>query len=539
MTGDELKQAVCNGMAEWSFASMKEYRDPFSEVVLSARFEDPDGEEMEVPAFWAGGNGWGLRYASPKTGRHRFRTVCSDESNADLHDREGVVEVTEYTGDNPLLAHGRLVVSEDRRYLHHADGTPFFWLGDTWWMGFTPRLPWPEGFAELTADRVEKGFSVIQIVAGLNPDMVPFDPRGANEAGFAWEQDYSRINPAYFDLADRRVDWIVHNGLLPCIVGAWGNYIEYAGAEVMKKQWRNLVARYGAYPVVWCVAGEATWPKNPDIIDRYPGGLDEYVVMARREWTEVARYLRATDPYRHPISIHPNDTARNVVDDASVIDFDMLQTGHGDVHSFPNTVDLMVESYDGSPRMPILNSEVAYEGILGASFENVQRLMFWSCILCGAAGHTYGANGLWQVNTKEKPYGMSPRGQSYGGLPWDEAYRLPGSSQVALGKRLLERYPWWRMEPHLEWVEPHWDRENYFNPFMAGIPGLLRIAYLPGNCITSLFPPRLSMATGTPFRVLGIEADSSYNAFYFDPTNGEEHEIVERPRVFLDTLEGP
>lgn len=51
--------------------------------------------------------------------------------------------------------------------------------------------------------------------------MFPFDPRGANEAGFLWEEDYSRLNPAYFDLADRRIGRMVARGLLPCIVGAW------------------------------------------------------------------------------------------------------------------------------------------------------------------------------------------------------------------------------------------------------------------------------------------------------------------------------
>ena len=32
------------------------------------------------------------------------------------------------------------------------------------------------------------------------------------------------------------------------------------GVDKMKKHWRNLVARYGAYPVVWCLAGEAAMP---------------------------------------------------------------------------------------------------------------------------------------------------------------------------------------------------------------------------------------------------------------------------------------
>ena len=30
--------------------------------------------------------------------------------------------------------HGRLQVSKENRYLMNADGTPFFWLGDTGWL---------------------------------------------------------------------------------------------------------------------------------------------------------------------------------------------------------------------------------------------------------------------------------------------------------------------------------------------------------------------------------------------------------------------
>ena len=49
--------------------------------------------------------------------------------------------------------------------------------------------------------------------------------------------------------------------------------------------------------------------------------------------------------------------------------------------------------------MPVLVGEVCYEGILEASRQEVERFMFWTSILNGAAGHTYGANGIWQVNT--------------------------------------------------------------------------------------------------------------------------------------------
>ena len=45
-------------------------------------------------------------------------------------------------------------------------------------MGFTKRLSWPDGFDELAADRVAKGFTLVQIVAGVYPDMPYGDPRG-------------------------------------------------------------------------------------------------------------------------------------------------------------------------------------------------------------------------------------------------------------------------------------------------------------------------------------------------------------------------
>jgi len=56
-------------------------------------------------------------------------------------------------------------VAKDKRHFEHLDGTPFFWLGDTWWMGLCKRLSW-DGFQELTANRKAKGFNVVQIVCG-------------------------------------------------------------------------------------------------------------------------------------------------------------------------------------------------------------------------------------------------------------------------------------------------------------------------------------------------------------------------------------
>ena len=153
--------AAQNQMTEWSFTSRGTCDDPFNDVELDVVFTGPDGEERTVPAFWAGGRTWKVRYASPEAGRHAWRSVCSDTSDTGLHGREGELEVVPYEGGNPLWRHGPLRRSSDGRYLEHADGTPFFWLADTWWMGFCRRLSWPGDFQALTADRVRKGFTAV------------------------------------------------------------------------------------------------------------------------------------------------------------------------------------------------------------------------------------------------------------------------------------------------------------------------------------------------------------------------------------------
>lgn len=496
-----------NCVTQWHLDSNRGYDDPFNEVEVDVIVTGPDGTERRVPAYWAGEWRWGVRWSSPEPGSYAWRSVCSDESNPGLHGVEGRIEVEPYAGDNPLLRRGPLQVAEGGRWLQHADGTPFFWLGDTWWMALCRRLGWPGDFQRLTADRVAKGFNVIQLVAGLFPDMAAFDESGDNEAGWPWREDWSGINPAWFDHADLKIDWLVSRGLVPCVVGSWGYYLPWMGVERLKQHWRYLVARWGAYPVVWCLAGEV-------MMGYYLAEDRERDAQLQREgFTEVARYLRQVDPYRRLVAAHPTRRGRHQIEDDTLLDFEMLQTGHGGRASLPNTVRLVTEAYAQAPPMPVINSEVCYEGILEDSREEVQRLMFWASLLSGACGHTYGANGIWQLNEPGRPFGASPHGAAWGDTPWWDAAQLPGSAQLGLAKKLLERYQWWRLEPHPEWLAEHAGEANYELPYCAGIPGELRIIFTPR--------PRQRPV------VQGLEPDVRYRAFYWNPSTAAEIEAGE------------
>ncbi len=439
-----------NVPAEFSFTARGAYVDPFNQVVLDALFTDPAGTVRRVPAFWAGGKIWKVRYASPLTGAHTFRTECSAPTDTGLHGVTGRVTVTPYKGKNPLYAHGPVQVAPDKRHFQHADGTPFFWLGDTWWMGLCHRLQWPQGFKQLTANRVEKGFNVIQIIAGLYPDMYATDPRGANEAGHPWEENYAHMRPAYFDKADERLAYLVAQGITPCIVGLWGYFLSWMTEPQIKAHWRYLVGRYAAWPVLWCTAGEANLPWY--LAKNFPE--DDRTTVP--PWTRVMRYLREIDPFHRPVTIHPTAikryTSRNCTEDESLLDFDMLQCCHGQNEAIEIMTKAVRETYAAEPRMPVLNGEPCYENLGGTILSPWPRRAFWSCVLNGAMGHTYGGNGIWQCNQPGIPHGASPHGGNYGNTPWQEAMHYVGSAECAHGKKLLTRYDWSKFEPHPGWA---------------------------------------------------------------------------------------
>ena len=470
-----------NMVTEISFNAQKFHDDPFMEVTVDVVFTDPGGRKMIIPAFWSGGDQWKVRYASPVTGTHFYRTRCSDNQDEGLNGIEGRIEIEPYTGDNPLYRHGPVRVAEDRRHFEHADGTPFLWLGDTWWKGLAKRLSW-EGFKELAANRMAKGFNVIQIVCGPYPDEPAFDPRWENEGGMPYDRDLS-LNPDYFNQADRRIEHLLQQGLMPVIVGAWGrsdcNSMETFGVEGLKRHWRYLVARYGAYPVAWILGGEipagASWGLGP--------------------WGEVGTYLRSMDPYHRLLTSHGfQDTGSR---ETCLIDFKLVGGSHMQPTS-TQTLASFLRAYDTEPIMPALCGETGYEGHMQRHFQDVQRYVFWMYLLSGAAGHTYGAAGIHHMGVEGDP-GLDP---VWDYTTWQEAMDFPGSEQVGRGKKLLEEYPWWRFEPHPEWTEK--------GCFAAGIPGQLRFIYMPRRAVYDWSGPRLK----------NLEPNVPFHAFYFDPATG-------------------
>jgi len=556
-------------LVEWTIESHKAYTDPFNDVDVDVVFTKDD-QSWRVPTFWRGENRWTVRFAPPVSGTYAYHLESTDRSNPDINGHEGHITVAAYAGDNTLLKHGMIRVSANKRYFEYADGKPFYWLGDTWWTGLSDRLSW-DGFKILAADRKKKGYTVALIQGGFAPmqeEHAPIDPGFSNEGGAVYPPDFRALNPKYFDYADRRIQHMIDMGIVPAIVGGTRGLITQMGEAKLKQYWRYLVARYGAYPVFWIVADEPLDPPPARVAQ-----LKYLKSMVEPGWTEVARYIRSIDPYHHPLSTNeinaPYDTP---FEDASVTDFDLIQPGHVGWPSIATAVSQITSRYPQHNK-PIVQGEIGYETHGQDHFENFQRAAFWLAMLNGAAGHTYGTIETSEMYTSDKPLHRI----RYSVYTWEEAMSFPGSTQVGLDSKFLRQFAWQDLVPHPEWVTPHgttlfdlhggasgtdevdaiidarlhdeypledrvprgeWSKRQgtFRRPYAAGIPGKLRLIYLPyfgtGN-------------SGSP-TVLGLEPGVKYAVYYWEPSLGVRFDLGEVARsepgklLFKDSLDhGP
>ena len=125
-------------------------------------------------------------------------------------------------------------------------------------------------------------------------------------------------------------------------------------------------------------------------------------------------------------------------------------------------------------------------------------------VLSGAAGHTYGSAGIWHAGVEGDHGNWGAWGrQPYDWTTWKEGMNYPGSTQLGLGRKLLEQYPWSRFEVHPEWAP---------GCFATGIPGEVRFVYLPRRGIYNWDGPE----------VKDLEPDVDWHVYYWDPATGRK-----------------
>jgi len=201
----------------------------------------------------------------------------------------------------------RLRVSENGRFFVKADGSPFFWMGDTEWALFHLSREDAELYLK---DRAAKKFTVIQAIAtywgGLDR------PNAYGETVFV-NGDPTHPNEAYF----KHVDWVVDKaeslGLYIGMVPIWSKeYVQQDRSLLDKPSYgptirsairpdkpsvldktsafgygKFLGSRYRDKPIVWILGG-----------DWFADGVEDI-------WRSLAAGLAAGDGGTHLKTYHP------------------------------------------------------------------------------------------------------------------------------------------------------------------------------------------------------------------------------------------
>ena len=299
-------------------------------------------------------------------------------------------------------------------------------LVDTWWFALTQRLPY-EAFAALADKRVQQGFTAVQLVVGIPPEVGPENSSAASPVGFPWTLA-GTFNEAYLNFARQRIAQLNSRGLRVIVYGAWGHQIEWLGQERMTAWWRKLIETLDDLDVVYCLTGESniwlwgeaqnllpdktttTFPVNrlKELVGYLPYRvqglligwwrnrqrpyLEQKLNQRRQQWSRVLDEIYGLTS--HPFIIHtlPQEVSSQVIDSPKRLAAVTTQTGHSETMR----AALWQRPLD-HPDQPFINLEPWYEGINGQFGAEDQLFAYWVSLLAGSQSYCYGAHGLWNV----------------------------------------------------------------------------------------------------------------------------------------------
>jgi len=494
---------------EATLTSAKTYDNPYADVILRVTYTGPNGESYRTYGFWDGGTTFKIRCAFSAPGTWKWATSCSDASDAGLQNQTGTVEVTAYTGDNPLYKHGFLKISEDKRHLSFHDTTPFLWMGDTVWHASCESTM--KDWKTYIADRKAKHFSVIQIAT--NKDDIA-NPNG--DAPFTdADKGIDHLNPAYWRYVDDIIEYANENGMVVLMVSVMDPlHLNYTALKSDKSDLfiRNFVARtYGNF-IIYSPIFDLPYDPNHLIskkdaaTDAYNAGLVDKAGAAIKDATSV-----------HLVTAHVGTPSNGPADpiysdalfDKEYMDFVSVQTGHNDGKMnicMRNAVNWILELYNKTPRKPVLNIESYYDANgtsskLKPAYQGTAysvRSTGYLSWLSGSLGFTYGAFSLWRW---EKDYT-----QPYS---WEKAMNYPSSTQMEYMHDFLAVLPWYDLVPRHDLIKNNSTDDTKKMVFAKTDSGEVGVAYLPDNGTIQLdlsaFPAALRAQWFNP-------RDNSYTA---------------------------
>lgn len=503
------------GHFEQAFIGTQMYANPFQDVTAQALFTAPSGKTQPIDLFWNGGHEWRVRFMPDETGVWRFEVTCSDSKNSGLHGQSGDFTCSPSTGKTRFEQHGRLQLSDNRRYLSHADGTPFFWLGDTAWNG--PLCSTPEDWNFYLTQRKRQQFTAVQWVATQW-----ISAPGGDWTGELAYSGHERIlvHPSFFQRLDQKIVAMNRAGLLSVPIMLWAAHWSNEAVNARNPGYalpedqairlaRYMLARWGAYHTVWLLPGDG-----------------DYRGERAERWKRIGRAVFA-DTTQALIGLHPGGMQWNMAEfrEETWLTLVGYQSGHGDDdHTFEWLVEGPPSSdWQNVPARPVINLEPPYEDHIAYQSRrrhddySVRRALYWSLLVSPTAGVTYGGHGIWGWDDGSAP----PIGHDNTGIPrpWQQALMLPAAGQLQHLTQLMISLPWWQLRPAQDVLalQPGSDAKRYF--VAAARAEDLLLLYLPDN-------DRVQLRVGT----LGLNA----SAMWINPRTG--HHLAAHSEQHEDTL---
>ncbi len=493
-------------VAEIPLTSAVSYADPFQNVDVTATFTGPGGEVIVRPGFWDGGTTWRVRFAPTVVGQWTMATTSSDPANTGLQGVTRSIECVTYAGPYPIYQHGFLKASANGHCFVHADGTPFFYLGDTHWLYIHERFDTSNvagvasEFKYIVDQRAAQGFTVFQSEAIHNPHGgTHTDP--SEQAHADLRDGLTAADLPGFANIDRKFAYLADHGLVHA-----NSIITWAAepaanviytTDYMAKLGRYWAARYGAYPVLWTVAQEMD-----------PNLYGVYTATTIGMWYAGAQAVADNDGYGQPLGTHMQSISNGINHPAESWWggkpyhkwWPMQLQNNIPLHSWQVAAK---EFYQNTPTKPVVLYESPYDtfwtdnkGARGAGYRAFQS---------GMCGYGYGANGVWNDLYELGDYGTEYyMPGSY--LHWYDGANLPTGTQMSYLKGFYQALNWWNLTPRFD--------DAAWGVFADADRSLLAS---DGNTTYVVYFFGEGTATGT---LKGMAAGVPYEASWFNPRSG-------------------
>jgi hypothetical protein len=345
------------------------------------------------------------------------------------------------------------VVHPEGHFLSGADGSPFFWLGDTAWQLIQDTTR--DECSYYLQTRARQGFTVIQTVV-LAEFRGVSEPTATGLLPFAGS-DPRRPNDDYFDRVVEMVDEAAKLGLYMALLPAWGDKLTApwgAGPRLFRNDNLEDAERYANYlagklrtrsNVLWILGGDR--PPRAAATGNQP----------EQDWTPIWRAMAAglkTGSDGPPtIGYHPQGGARSsqLLHQEPWLSFNGMQSGHGNGHDVP-VWEWIAGDYGLNPSKPTLDLEPNYEDhpfnpwpqwnpATGYFRDYDVRKQLYRSVFAGGCGVTYGHHSVWQfAGKRHEVINHADRG-------WEDALQRPAGRQVGFLRLLMESRPYFSRIP--------------------------------------------------------------------------------------------